>query len=135
MQFWLLTLITHGVLAVHTSGASPQRSASHLLTFLVAQLQFFANGNFQIVDCTRFSNVDYWFEVTPKKEIPDRFTHFKNMRSFCATLYNGNAWFVYHGNCFKNYLIIGALLVSFTVENVPLQNRRSKQSGNFSLPT
>jgi len=26
--------------AVHTSGASPQSSASHLLTFLVAQLQF-----------------------------------------------------------------------------------------------
>jgi len=31
----------HGVLlAVHTSEASPQSSASHLLTFLVAQLQF-----------------------------------------------------------------------------------------------
>jgi hypothetical protein len=30
-----------GVLfAVHTSGASPQSSALHLLTFLVAQLQF-----------------------------------------------------------------------------------------------
>jgi len=29
------------LLAVHTSGASPQSSASHLLTFLVAQLQFF----------------------------------------------------------------------------------------------
>ena len=28
------------LLAVHTSGASPQSSASHLLTFLVAQLQF-----------------------------------------------------------------------------------------------
>jgi len=27
-------------LAVHSSGASPQSSASHLLTFLVAQLQF-----------------------------------------------------------------------------------------------
>ena len=27
-------------IAVHTSGASPQSSASHLLTFLVAQLQF-----------------------------------------------------------------------------------------------
>ena len=49
MQFWLLTLITQfrktiskdGVLlAVHTSGASAQSSASHLLTFLVAQLQF-----------------------------------------------------------------------------------------------
>ena len=45
MQFSLLTLITQlrkdGVLlAVHTSGASPQSSASHLLTFLLAQLQF-----------------------------------------------------------------------------------------------
>ena len=39
---------------------------------------FFANGNFQIVDCTRFSNVDFWFEVTPKKEIAGKF---KNMRS------------------------------------------------------
>jgi hypothetical protein len=28
------------LLAVHTSAASPQSSASHLLTFLVAQLQF-----------------------------------------------------------------------------------------------
>ena len=28
------------LLAVHTSGVSPQSSASHLLTFLVAQLQF-----------------------------------------------------------------------------------------------
>ena len=28
------------LLAVHTSGASPQSSASHLLTFLVAELQF-----------------------------------------------------------------------------------------------
>jgi len=28
------------ILAVNTSGASPQSSASHLLTFLVAQLQF-----------------------------------------------------------------------------------------------
>ena len=28
------------LLAVHTTGASPQSSASHLLTFLVAQLQF-----------------------------------------------------------------------------------------------
>ena len=28
------------LLAVHTSGASPQSSASHLLTFLLAQLQF-----------------------------------------------------------------------------------------------
>jgi len=28
------------LLAVHTSGASPQSSASHFLTFLVAQLQF-----------------------------------------------------------------------------------------------
>jgi len=28
------------LLAVHTSGASPQSSVSHLLTFLVAQLQF-----------------------------------------------------------------------------------------------
>ena len=28
------------LLAVRTSGASPQSSASHLLTFLVAQLQF-----------------------------------------------------------------------------------------------
>ena len=27
-------------IAVHTSGTSPQSSASHLLTFLVAQLQF-----------------------------------------------------------------------------------------------
>ena len=50
VQFWLLTLITHNygklyrkdvvLLAVHTFGASPQSSASHLLTFLVAQLQF-----------------------------------------------------------------------------------------------
>ena len=32
----------------------------------------------------RFSNVDFSFEVTPKKEIVGRF---KNMRSFCATLY------------------------------------------------
>jgi len=28
------------LLAVHTSGNSPQSSASHLLTFVVAQLQF-----------------------------------------------------------------------------------------------
>jgi len=28
------------LLAIHTSGASPQSSASHLLTFHVAQLQF-----------------------------------------------------------------------------------------------
>jgi len=28
------------LLAVHTSGATPQSSASHLLTFLVAYLQF-----------------------------------------------------------------------------------------------
>ena len=35
-----------GVLhAVHTSGASPQSSTSHLLTFLVAQLQFFRDWN------------------------------------------------------------------------------------------
>ena len=49
MQFWLLKLINQlrklyrkysVLLAVHTSGASPQSSASHLLTFLVAQLQF-----------------------------------------------------------------------------------------------
>ena len=45
MQFSLLTLITQlrkdGVLlAVHMSGASPRSSASHLLTFLLAQLQF-----------------------------------------------------------------------------------------------
>jgi len=61
------------LLAVHTSGASPQSSASHLLTFLVAQLQFLRDGNFQIVDCTRFSNIDFWFEVTPKKEIAGRY--------------------------------------------------------------
>ena len=49
MQFWLLTLITRlrkiiserwRPSCLHTSGASPQSSASHLLTFLVAQLQF-----------------------------------------------------------------------------------------------
>ena len=50
--------ITENYIGKMASGASPQSSASHLLTFLVAQLQFFANGNFQIVDCTRFPNVD-----------------------------------------------------------------------------
>jgi len=39
------------------------------LHFLWHSCNFFANGNFQIVDCTRFSTVDFWFEVTPKKEI------------------------------------------------------------------
>ena len=48
----------------------------------------FENGNFQIVDCTGFSNVEFWYEVTPKKETLPTTTHFKNMRSFCATLYN-----------------------------------------------
>ena len=50
--------ITENYIGKMGSGASPQSSASHLLTFLVAQLQF-ANGNFQIFDCTRFSNVDF----------------------------------------------------------------------------
>jgi len=34
------------LLAAHTSGASPQSSASHLLTFLVAQLQFLREWKF-----------------------------------------------------------------------------------------
>ena len=37
------------LLAVHTSGASPQISASHLLTFLVAQLQFLRK--WKLSDC------------------------------------------------------------------------------------
>ena len=49
--------------------------------FLWHSCNFFANGNFQIVDCTRFSNVDFG-EVADLHSL-----HFKTMRSFCATLY------------------------------------------------
>ena len=55
--------------------------------FLWHSCNFFANGNFQIVNCTSFSNVDFWFEVTPEKETLTTTTHFKNIRSFCATPY------------------------------------------------
>jgi len=56
------------LLAVHTFGASPQSSASHLLAFLVAQLQISSRmETFQIVDCTKFSNVDFLIWGNPKE--------------------------------------------------------------------
>ena len=81
MQFWLLTLITQfrktiskdGVLlAVHTSGASAQSSASHLLTFLVAQLQFLREWKLSDRRLYEVLERRLWFEVTPKKEITGR---------------------------------------------------------------
>ena len=50
--------------------------------FMWHSCNFFTNGNFQIVDCTRFSNVDSWFAVTGKRETLPTTTHLKNMRSF-----------------------------------------------------
>jgi len=52
--------------------------------FLWYSCNFFANGNLKIVDCKRFSKVDFWFEVTPKKEIAGRY---QKHAFFCATLY------------------------------------------------
>jgi len=40
LNYWKLYWKDGVLLAVHTSGASPQSSASHLLTFPVAQFQF-----------------------------------------------------------------------------------------------
>ena len=72
------------LLAVHTSGASPQSRASHLLTFLVTQLQFLREWKLSDRRLYEVFERRLWFEVTAKKEIAGRF---KNMRSFCANLY------------------------------------------------
>ena len=94
MQFWLLTLITQLRKIIserwRPSCRTHVRSLSSRFCITFTNIScgtiaiYSRNGNFQIVDCTRFSNVDVWFEVTPKKEIAGRF---KSMRSFCVTLY------------------------------------------------
>jgi len=96
MQFWLLTLITQLrkiiserwlLLAVHTSGAS-QSFASHLLTFLVAQLQFLRE--WKLSDRRLYEVFERRLLIWGNsKERNRRYTttHFKNMRSFCAILY------------------------------------------------
>ena len=75
-----------GVLvAVHTSGASPQSSASNLLTFLVAQLQFLRE-----METFRSSTVRGFRTETFDLRWPQRKksqADLKNMGSFCATLY------------------------------------------------
>ena len=96
MQFWLLTLITQlrkiiserwrPSCRTHVRSLSSKFCITFTNIFLWHSCNFFANGNFQIVDCTRFSNVDFWSEVTQKKETLPTTTHFKNMRTFCATL-------------------------------------------------
>ena len=99
MQFRLLTLITQLRKIISERWRPSCRthvrslSSKFCITFTNISCGTVAisstNGNFQIVDCTRFSNVDFLFEVTPKKEIVGRYpttTHFKNMRSFCAKM-------------------------------------------------
>jgi len=92
MQFWLLTLITQLRKIISERWRPSCRthvrsSASHLLTFLVAQLQFLREWKLSDRRLHEVFELDFWFEVTPKKEIAGRYTHFKNTRSFCATLY------------------------------------------------
>jgi len=89
MQFWILTLITQlrKIISEKWRPSCRTHARSLFSKFCITfrhSCSFFANGNFQIVDCTRFSNVDFWFEVNPKKEIAGRL---KNVCSFCATLY------------------------------------------------
>ena len=79
------------LLAVHTSGASPQSSASHLLTFLVAQLQFLRE--WKLSDRRLYEVFERRLLIwgNPKERnrtftLPST-THFKNTRSFRATLY------------------------------------------------
>jgi len=94
MQVWLLTsILNYGklyrkdgvLLALHTSGASPQSSASHLLTFLGAQLQLL--GEWKLSDRRLYEVFErkllIWGNPKEKKSQAD----IKNMRSFCATLY------------------------------------------------
>jgi hypothetical protein len=75
------------LLAVHTSGASPQSSASHLLTFLVAQLQFIRE--WKLSDRRLYEVYERRLLIwgNPKERNRIQIPHFKNMRSFCATLY------------------------------------------------
>jgi hypothetical protein len=100
MQFRLLTLITHLRKFIserwRPSCRTHVRSLSSKFSITFTNISCgtvafsFCNGKFQIVDCTRFSNVDFWFEVTPKKEIAGRYYPFKKVRSFCATLYKAS---------------------------------------------
>jgi len=81
---WLLNYgklyLKNGVLlTVHTSGASPQNSASHVLTILVAQLQFLREWELWVRRMNDVFERRIWFEVTLKKETSGRL---KNMRFF-----------------------------------------------------
>ena len=80
----------------------------------MAQLQFLREWKLQFIDCTRFSNVDFWFEVTPKKEIAGR--------------YQNHAFFVRHPVFSKNvhrcymYFIYIISFISVTYKSLVLSH-------------
>ena len=83
MQFWLLTLITQlrKIIAERWRPSCRTRvwslSSKFCITFTNISCGtvaiYLRVETFRIVDCARFSNIDFWFEVTPKKEIAGRY--------------------------------------------------------------
>jgi len=91
-------------LTVHTPGASPQSSASHLLTFLVAQLQFLRE--WKLSDRRLYEVFErrllIWGNPKERKTITLlTTTHFKNMRSFCVTLYIAGTNKIFSSQCWE----------------------------------
>jgi len=80
------------LLALHTSGASSQSSASHLLIFLVSQLQFLRE--WKLSDRRLYEVFERRLLIWGNPKERNRrhtATHFRNMRSFCAILYFCNS--------------------------------------------
>ena len=70
------------LLAVHTSGASHQSSASHLLTFLVAQLQFLRE--WKLSDRRLYEVFERRFLIWGNPQRKKSHADIKNIRSFFA---------------------------------------------------